>query len=121
MDAIQRIALLSREAAHDADGRLLLYAEVEDGVISADLFSQFRGGPVRFRFAPAGLREAIYSDWEAAKDRWATYALLVENGRFSLSLQYEDSLKHDEALHDRRPRIVRAHFGDTLVDYSSPE
>jgi hypothetical protein len=123
MDAIQHIAALLQSAAHDSEGKLLLYSEVEDGMISADIFSKLEGEPVRYRFSPTSLKEAIYSYWESedASARWATMALVVEHGRFSIDLQYADSLEADEGLEERRPRIVRTHFGDASVDYSSPK
>jgi hypothetical protein len=123
MNAIQRIAALSLEAAHDREGKLLLYSEVEDGVLSADLFSGIEGKSVRYRFSPPALKDAIYSFWETedAPSRWVTMALVVENGKFSVDFQYSDTLDASEELSDRRPRVVGAHFGDTPVDYSSPK
>jgi hypothetical protein len=123
MDHIQRIALLAQDDAHDGRGKVLLYAEVEDGAISADLFSQTEDGPVRFRFSSAALKEAICEYWEAERPdaRWAAMALTIENGAFVIDLRYEDQLIADESVVERRPRIVIENFGDAPVDYSSPK
>ncbi|WP_374471194.1 hypothetical protein [Phenylobacterium sp.] len=122
-DPVQMIGQGTIEAAHDPDGKIVLYAEVEDGVISADIFSRAQDKSVRFRFAPEPLRNLIYSYWEAEHDlkrRWATMTMVIEAGRFNMDFEYPDALARDEALHERRPRVVRRHFGEEEVDYSSP-
>ena len=125
MDAEQKIGRLALEMAEHAAERLLVYAEVEDEVISADLFyttSVSEG--VRFRFASTALREEIYSFWDAwrkdGKPEWRTMAYVMVGGKFSIDFLYEDQMKADEELHDRRPKVVREHFGDMKVDYSRP-
>jgi hypothetical protein len=123
-DPMQMIGRAALEAAHDADGKVLLYAEVLDGVVSADIFSRRDGEKVRFRFAPSSLKSAIYEFWEAEVDsakRWSTMSVIIDSGRFYTSFEYSESLVPGEELHDRRPRVVRAHFGDASVDYSSPK
>lgn len=122
-DPMQMIGRATLAAAHDSAGKVLLYAEADDGVISADIFSQAGGENVRFRFAPSSLKSVIYEFWEAEVDpakRWSTMSVILEAGRFNTSFGYSDSLVPGEELQDRRPRAVRAHFGDTAVDYSSP-
>ncbi len=122
-DILQEIGSELLSAAHDPVGKILLYAEVEDGVISADIFSQKDAGPVRFRFAPQALKGLIYRFWQAAdpsKGQWATMSYVIEDERFNLSFEYPDVLKPNEDLADRRPRVVLAHFGDARVDYSVP-
>lgn len=123
MDHIQQLALLAQEDAHDGQGKVLLYAEVEEGAISADLFSQTEDGTVRFRFSSAALKKAIYEYWEAERPdaRWATMGLTVENGAFVIELQYENLLIAGESVVERRPRVVIKNFGNVPVDYSSPK
>lgn len=122
-DPMQRIGRAALAAAHDAGGKVLLYAEAEDGVVSADIFYHRGGEKVRFRFAPSSLKSVIYEFWEAEIDpakRWSTMSVVIDSGRFNTSFEYPESLVPGEELHDRRPRVVRAHFGDAPVDYSSP-
>ncbi|RYF30232.1 MAG: hypothetical protein EOO23_05600 [Comamonadaceae bacterium] len=122
MDHIQQIAALALNAAHTSEGRLLVYSEVDDGVVSADLFSQLQGEPVRYRFSSNDLIAAIYRYWQSEEvaKRWATMALVIEGGRFTIDFQYAESIRADEALYERRPRVIRSYFGDAIVDYSSP-
>ena len=47
----QDIGAVAREVADDLAGKLLVYAEVEDGVISADIFYVNLAGVLRFRRA----------------------------------------------------------------------
>lgn len=121
-DVFQRIGARAIAASHSANGKILLYAEVAEGVISADLFSQSSDEPVRFRFSPPELKALIYEWWEGlpASERWATMAFSIDGGRFTCSFGYPDVLLAEEHLEDRRPRAVQTHFGDTAVDYSSP-
>jgi hypothetical protein len=61
------IGLAALDLADDLAGRLLVYAEVEDGVISADIFYVNTASVVRFRFCPEVIRELIYALWEQWK------------------------------------------------------
>lgn len=119
-DVIQQIGREAVLASHDPRGKVLLYAEAEDGVISADIFSQTGDEPVRFRFAPSALKNLIYAHREAAQDHWATMSYVIENDRFRVSFEHPENLVKGEDLADRRPRVLRMHFGDAPVDYSAP-
>lgn len=60
-DYFQRIGQVTMGIAGDDKAKILLYAEVEDGVISADLLFNLPDEQiVHFRFATAELRELIY-------------------------------------------------------------
>lgn len=107
-------------------GKLLLYAEVEDGVISADVFYVNQMGVVRFRFAPKPMQKLIYSFWERWKEEpgnraWRTMSYVIEGGKFKIDLSYPDEVNADEDVSDRRPAVVKKHFGDLKVDYSKPQ
>ncbi|MBS0364080.1 MAG: hypothetical protein JSR98_22120 [Proteobacteria bacterium] len=122
-EPLQIIGQETLRAAHDPTGKVLLYAEVEDGVISADIFSRAASEKVRFRFGPQALKSLIYSYWEAENGpsgRWATMCMIIDGGRFKVSFEYPDALEPGEETHERRPKVIHAHFGDTPVDYSSP-
>ena len=107
--------------------KLLLYAEVEDGVISADIFYQPpKDNVVHFRFAPEALRNVINEFWERGavkiKPRsWAALRFIVgSDGRFTTDLTYPDQFNAKEVLSDRRPRVVAEIFPGSKVNYSKP-
>jgi len=107
-------------------GKLLLYAEADDGVISADVFYLDQSGVVRFRFGPKSLQERIYSFWKLWKEEptnreWRTMSYVIENGKFKIDLSYPDQINADEDISERRPAIVKMHFGNLAVDYSKPK
>ena len=106
--------------------KALLYAEVSDGVISADLFFSFPSEKiVNFRFAPKYLKDDIYEFWRVGDEKikpcsWATLSFIVENGQFKVAFMYPDQLDPNEELSDRRPRKIVEYFPDLPVDYSRP-
>jgi len=108
-------------------GRLLVYAEVEDGVSSADLFYvQTSSQSVRFRFGSSTMVDLIVSLWEKWQDipgnkEWRVLCYVIENGRFSIDLTYPEQIDEDEDSSERRPRAVQKYFGEVSVDYSLPE
>jgi hypothetical protein len=107
-------------------GRLLLYGEVEDGVVSADLFFvEDPNAPVRFRFGSLELQDLLVSLWEKwqavpGNKEWRTISYVIDEGKFHLKLKYPDQLVEEEDVSDRRPRVVQEYFGDKPVDYSKP-
>lgn len=124
-DFYQRIGQEILGAVGGSVERLLLYSEVEVGVISADIFYQSpNNSVVYFRFAPEALRNLIYDFWESGEAKiaprsWAAMQFGIESGRFHVELTYPDQLNADEELSDRRPRIVAEYFPGSKVDYSN--
>jgi hypothetical protein len=124
-DPIEQIAATALSEVGTSEGKVLLYAEVEDGVISADLFHQRNAAsPVLFRFASEHLRELAYRSWVAGAQHvvpqaWQCASLSLSGGSFSLELVYPNQLAPCEDLSDRRPRAVAAHFPGARVDYSA--
>jgi hypothetical protein len=122
----QEVGRQALAEAPDAAGRLLIYAEVEDGVASADMFYvRSSKSPIKFRFCSRQLRELVVSLWESwkrlGKPEWRAMSYVTENGKFNIDLTYPDQLNEEEDLADRRPRIVQKYFGDAPIDYSSPK
>ena len=112
--------------ALDLQGKLLVYAEVEDGVISGNLFYE-KGDAhvVTFKYCPEGLRDLIYSLWEKwntypGNAEWRAMTYLIQDGKFSIDLTYPEQMSLDEGLPERRPRVIEKYFGDVKVDYSKP-
>lgn len=115
-DPIQQIAAVARSEVGSALGKLLLYAEVEGGVVSADLFHQpHPANSVKFRFASKHLLELVYRFWitgapNISSRTWRCASLVLEGASFTLDLAYPNQVSADEDLSDRRPRAVAAHF-----------
>jgi hypothetical protein len=121
----QEIGQAARALAEGLAGRLLVYAEIEDGVISADLFYATQSGVVRFRFCPKALQTLLYTFWEQWKAQpgnreWRAMSYVIDGGKFSIDLTYPDQIDPGEDVSDRRPSVVRKYFGDMKVDYSKP-
>ena len=125
-DHYQRIGLEAVAVCGGPSTKLLLYAEVEDGAISADLFFQLPAEQiVRFRFAPEALRESIYEFWESGENSiaprsWAAMRFVVLGGKFTVDLTYPEQLNPDEGLPERRPLVVAECFPGLIIDYSKP-
>ena len=126
-DYYQRIGAAAMAVADTPVRQLLLYSEVQAGVVSADLFWQApQESLVHFRFAPAELRDLLYEFWERgageiAPRSWAAIRFTIDGtGRFAANLTYPDQFKADEGLPDRRPRVIAELFPGAKVDYSRP-
>jgi hypothetical protein len=121
----QEIGQATLSLAEGRTEKLLVYSEVEDGVISADVFYVSQADVVRFRFSPSSVKDLIYSFWERWKEQpgnheWRTMSYVVDGGRFSIDLTYPDQINPNEDITVRRPQVIKKHFGDRTVDYSNP-
>lgn len=121
----QDIGRMAFEAAEGPVDQLLLYAEVEDGVFSADLFYRISSHSVRFRYCSTQMVEAVYALWQTWKTspgnrEWRAMSYAIDNGKFSMDLKYPDQMIPGEDVSERRPLAVKRHFGDANVDYSRP-
>ncbi len=120
----QKIGSQALAFVDDLQGKLLIYAEVEDGAISAGLFYE-RGAlrAVTYKHSSLELKDLIYSLWEKWKAHpgnveWRSFAYFVQNGKFSMDIVYPEQMDPDEDEPDRRPRIIEKYFGNAKVDYS---
>lgn len=121
----QSIGQLAVDCVGETGPKLLVYAEAEDGVISAGIFHADRSGAIIFKFGPDALLDEIHSfweDWRAGDERpeWRAMAYVVEDGKLRINLRYPDQIDADESPIARRTAVVRQHFGDGPVDYSRP-
>ena len=125
-DYYQRIAEAALDACSASPYKLLLYAEVEEGVAPCDVLYQLTAeAKVHFRFGPEILRDLIVEFWEAGDNQvvprsWTVLSLLLQDGRFSAGLTYSGQLVDGENLADRRPRAIGASFPGVPVDYTRP-
>jgi hypothetical protein len=111
-------------AGDDLGGRLLVYAEVEDRVISADLLFKTREGDVRLVLGPRPLKERVYELWQRWKaqpgnQEWRVMSYLVDkDGKLTIDLTYpEDADDEDD---EGRERAVKKYFGDVKVVFDDP-
>ena len=121
----QEIGLSALSSSDGLQGKLLIYSEVEDGVVSVDLLYEDDRGNVRFRFGDKNLREIVYSFWIHWQDQpgnreWRVMCCTILHGQFEIDLIYPEQTGADEALADRRLAAIKKHFGDLEVDYSKP-
>jgi hypothetical protein len=121
----QEIGNAALAVAQDIKGKLVIYAEVENGVVSADIFYVNYEGIVRFLFCPKPTKMLIYSFWDQwkkhpGKCEWRVMCYVIDEGRFKVNLIYPDKLNKNERVSDRRPLAVKKYFGDMKVDYSRP-
>jgi hypothetical protein len=113
-------------AGDDLAGRLLVYAEAQGGVISADVaYLSKRTGGVRLGVGPATLKRTVYEFWELWQQQpenqeWRVMCYAIDGGHFSMDLTYPDDLSPDEGLSDRRPQAIREYFGEAPVEYFRP-
>ena len=113
-------------AGDDLGGMLLVYAEVEDRVISADLLYKNRKGDVQLVLGPSPLDDIVYELWERWKaepgnEEWRVMSYIVDKaGKLTIDLIYPDDVDEEEDVTDRRPRAVKKYFGDVKVIRPDP-
>jgi len=107
-------------AGDDLAGRLLVYAEADEGVTSTNLLYKHRDGNVRLVFSEP-LDDLVYELWERWKEQpgneeWRVMSYLVDkDGKMTIDIQYPDDVDSEEEVVDRRPRAVKKYFGDVRV------
>jgi hypothetical protein len=113
-------------AADDLAGKLLVYAEVQDGAISADVaYASRQTGGVRLRLGSADLKRLVYEFWELWREQpqnreWRVMCYGIDGGRFNIDLTYPGDLNAAEGQSERRPEAIRKYFGTTRVEYIRP-
>ncbi|HSV71054.1 MAG TPA: hypothetical protein VLI72_13165 [Methylibium sp.] len=122
----QAIGHLALENAPDLRGKLLAYAEVQEGVIESGMFYE-RGADrtVTFRYCTDELEDRLYELWERwqaipGNAPWFGLAYLVQDGKLQIDLSYPEQVNASEGLLDRRPQVVKRYFGEAKVDFSMP-
>jgi len=77
-------------------------------------------------FAGPSLERAILEHWERSRadpdaGEWRTMTFLIRpDGKFTVELRYPDQVDPEQDVSERRPSVLRAHFGDARIDYSRP-
>lgn len=110
---------------HEAD-KTLVYAEVEEGVISVALFFSAPGNSeVAFRFSSEELNKSIYELWHQwrgnlGNKEWRAMEYVIERENFNIDLTYPEKFKSNEEKLKRRQRVIEKHFNGMTVNYSAP-
>jgi hypothetical protein len=112
--------------ADDLAGPLLLYAEADENVISADILYLNSRGDVRLKFCTPALRHEVYNFWQDFQELpgsfvWHTMQLVVSEGKLTVEYLRPDEVDLDLDVSDRRPDVIRKHFGSAPVDSSRPD
>jgi len=121
-------------AGDDLAGRLLVYAEVEDRVISTNLLYKNRQGDVRLLLSPRPLDDLVYDLWqrwkaESGYKEWRVMSYIVDDldvdnvdkdAKMTIELTYPEDVDVEEDVSDRRPRAVKKYFGDVKVVWTDP-
>lgn len=122
----QAVGQLALANAPGLNGRLLVYAEVQKGVIEPGMFYERDADrTVTFRYCTDELEDRLYELWERWQEvpgntPWFGLAYLVQDGKLQIDLSYPEEVIPNEGLLDRRPRMVKRYFGDAEVDFSMP-
>ncbi len=125
-DYLQRLGCETLRVTGANHAKLLLEVEVDDGVISANLFLQTDPlEPVRFYFAPASVRDLAYEFWETGgvglgARSWSAMYYLIENGRFAVDFDYSTQFSNDDPI-EQRQCVIRKYFSGATIDYSNPD
>jgi len=122
---IQSIGSTVLDIAVSDPEKIMVYAEVEDGVSSVSVFIQEdRQSDVSFRFGGSILSELFYSLWQhwpraSGQEAWRASRYSVVNGKASLSLVYPEQFDESQSKLVRRSQNVQEFFGTAKVDYSN--
>lgn len=125
-DCFLRIGQLALEELADLQGKVLVAAEVQPGVIESAIFYE-RGlaKVVTYRYCSDALEDCLYDLWEqwnaAGNAVWFGIEYAVENGRFQIGYAYPNQINFDQGAIERRPELLQKHFSTAAVDCSMPD
>lgn len=124
-ELFQSLGSLLLDMTDEDSARILLYAEAEDGSASADVFFLDHSGRIVYKYASEDVVDVVFALWQAWPDdgpnsKWATLAYLIDNGKFTIDLQYPEQIDMKADSSVRRPDVLLKYFGTTTVDYSNP-
>lgn len=118
---LERIAVQALSELGNPTGKAMLYSEIEEGVISADLLAETRPGFVVFKFASKSLQQHLYEMWNnvpVASEKWRTLTVKIDADDFYAELQYDDQVDDSVDLTVRRTAIANDFFGEPEIDYT---
>lgn len=116
--SIDDIVTLVQHHAEDYGNYLMLYAEVEDGMVAPALFVD-RGQSVNWVITDYALTPLIIKLWHAAPTdkKWVALSLVVDSGQFDINFYYTDDLPEGTDFAEREQTMIAAHFKDKPIIY----
>lgn len=121
----QEIGQEACNLAQDLNGKLLVYAELEDGVISPSLFYEKGANKeVIYKFSSDQLINLLDTLWQVWQEQvhenmWSAISYVIGNRKFNIDLTYPEQMEGDEEF--RRDTVIEKCFGKTNVNYSNPD
>ncbi|HVF92685.1 MAG TPA: hypothetical protein VM900_00070 [Sphingomonas sp.] len=109
---VGRIARLALNYSTNDRDRLLLYVEAEEGMHSLALYAE-KERHIQVISTGADISKLIDKLWRDAPSdkKWMAFALIVEDGNFTINYYYPDGPPAGRHLADRHLKMVAAHFG----------
>jgi len=113
-------SMVAQGVQGDPDGAFL-YAEAEEGCVGASIFKDV-GDRVVYREVSSDLMDRIMDLWHAApkNQKWNALFYTITGNQFNARFQYDEGWDPKEHEIDRRPRVLKAKFGDKPIDFSNP-
>ncbi|MEG3088233.1 hypothetical protein [Sphingomonas sp. PB4P5] len=110
--------MVVREASLE-DASALLYAEVEDGVVSTAIFRE-RSDFVEYLYSSHDLAMRVLDFWYKAVEgkKWAALLLTTDGKKFDVRFQYPEDWGDDDEV-ERREKMLLEKFGNKKVQYPS--
>lgn len=103
---------------------IVLYAEVEDGVLSANVFYAVPGADkIIYRVGTGALEDLVYELWEKwgslpGQEPWRALLYTAHGGKFRIEMTYADQFDEKLGEAERRLRAIQPVLGKREVDYS---
>jgi hypothetical protein len=103
---------------------IALYAEGEDGVMSANVFYAVPGAKkIVYRFGSRQLTDLLFQLWEKwgsvpGQEPWRALLYTVKGHKFDIKLTYAEDFDEEQEEVERRLIAVQAVLGKYPVDYS---
>ena len=106
-------------------GRVLAYAEIEEGVSAVSVFFEKTDGKgIVYVDSTRPLRNAIVDFWSAwrktpGNQEWRAMTFCLDGKKFKVDLVYPQDVPDEEDTLDRRDRVLSKYFPGQEVDYSA--
>ena len=114
----EMVAQLIGPSFEQGPGLICLYAEMVPDVLSPSLFKDL-GDHVLYKNLNDDIVEHLWKIWDQLDedDRWRVIECKLQDGQFEAVFRFEDALDPKEDVDERRPRFLKAVFGDKPVVY----
>ena len=106
--------------------KVLLYAEIEEGVVAASVFFETATNGLQFRYASDELERLTYEFWEVGSGSilpksWRAIEYALVGQKLTVDLTYREEFKANEGEHERRPKVIARQFPGLNPNFSNPD